>query len=336
MSPSTISIASKLLVAPAPQYGALMLVNGVINIVTKPTDVTQGVLVSAGGGSPGTAQGLAQYGGKIGQAGTYRVFGDYSNRGNLTASDGRSEAADGWRMSHGGFRSDWTLSPRDSVTVQGDLLRTNEGQTVNVVYDQQLPLQRTFNDVVTVDAANVLGRWSHTLANGSDTSLQVYYDRYDRLDVGATEVLNTVDVDFQNHIKLGVRHDIVWGAGYRVTADQQGPGYSRTYIPLSRTNNLLSAFAQDEIALGHSIWFTLGSKFEHNAYTGFEYEPSAGVVAAVPQANPLAVCCPGHCTNKPERGEPSGGPDYLRDSGGWFRSSAGRRKSQPIRLGTDV
>jgi len=122
---------------------------------------------------------------------------------------------------------------------------------------------------------NILARWNHTLTNGSDTSLQVYFDRYHRVDVGSPDVLNTFDIDFQHHVALGKRHDIVWGAGYRVTADHEFTGYARTYLPLSRTINLFSGFIQDEIALGSSVSFTLGSKFEHNFYTGFEYEPSA-------------------------------------------------------------
>jgi len=250
-------------------------VNGVINIITKSAKATQGALVSTGGGSQGAARGLAQYGGEIGQSGTFRVFGDYLNQGNLTASDGYSPAADGWHMLHGGFRSDWTLSPSDSLTVQGDLLETGEGQTINVVFANQLPLEETFNDAVAVGSGNLLARWNHTLAGGSNTSLQVYFDREDRHDEGVHEGLNTLDVDFQHHLRLGSRHDIVWGAGYRVTADNHADGYGKAYVPLSRTNNLYSAFVQDEIALTDTLRFTLGSKFEHNAYTGFAYEPSA-------------------------------------------------------------
>ena len=41
------------------------------------------------------------------------------------------------------------------------------------------------------------------------------------------------------------------------------------------TDQLFSAFVQDRIELTKSFSFVLGSKFEHNAYTGFEYEPSA-------------------------------------------------------------
>jgi iron complex outermembrane receptor protein len=248
-------------------------VNGVINILTKSADATQGTTVSAGGGSQGTARGLAQYGGEIGQSATYRVFGDYSNQGNLTASDGISGAADGWHMSHGGFRSDWKISPTDSLTSQGDFVQTGEGQTINVVFAGQLPLQRTFNDAVDTDSGNLLTRWTHKLANGSDTSLQVYFDRYNRHDEGVHEALNTLDIDFQHHLRFQARHDIVWGAGYRVTADDHTDGYGKSYTPVARTNNLFSTFVQDEISLADSLSFTLGAKFEHNAYTGFAWEP---------------------------------------------------------------
>jgi iron complex outermembrane receptor protein len=250
-------------------------VNGVINIITKNSGATQGAAVSAGGGSEGRAQGVAQYGGKVGNSGTYRVFGDYSNQGNLTQSNGTSPSADGSHMSHGGFRSDWNPSPGDSLTVQGDLIQTSEGQTLTAVLANQLPLQETLNAPIATDSGNVLARWSHKLAGGSETSLQVYFDRYNRSSGGAHQALDNLDVDFQHHLTLGARHDIVWGAGYRLTSDSETAGYAITYVPSSRTTNLASTFLQDEIDLGHSVWFTLGSKVEHNAYTGFELEPSA-------------------------------------------------------------
>jgi iron complex outermembrane recepter protein len=253
-------------------------VNGVINIITKSAEDTRGAVVSGGGGSQGKAQGLAQYGGGAGQIGAYRVFGDYSNQGNLTASNGTSEAADGWHMFHGGFRSDWMLSPADSLTVQGDFIQTSEGQTISVVFANQLPLQRTFNDAVEFDSGNVLARWSHKLANGSAMALQVYFDRYNRDDLGISEALNTLDLDFQHHLKVRTRHDIVWGAGYRLMADDHSDGYGKTYVPLSLTNSLLSTFIQDEIALSDSLRLTLGSKFEHVPYSGFDYEPSAKIL----------------------------------------------------------
>jgi len=49
------------------------------------------------------------------------------------------------------------------------------------------------------------------------------------------------------------------------------------FVPLSQTDGLYSTFFQDEINLNDRLWLTIGSKFEHNAYTGFEYEPGASL-----------------------------------------------------------
>src|SRR5205085_4056787 len=95
--------------------------NGVINIITRSAAETQGGLVSMSGGSREFGRGLVQYGGTLGRAGAYRAFGNFFRTGNLVSSTG-GQAADRWHMLHGGFRSDWTLSPRDGLTIQGDFL----------------------------------------------------------------------------------------------------------------------------------------------------------------------------------------------------------------------
>jgi iron complex outermembrane receptor protein len=164
------------------------------------------------------------------------------------------------------------------MTIQGDLLRTGEGQTITEVYSNKLPLERTFNDKITVGAGNVLGHWHHSLSNGSDMSLQVYVDRYVRDQSGVSEGRNTFDIDFDHHLAAGSRHDVVWGLGYRVSGDHITPGYAQRYVPQRRTDNLFSAFIQDEMRVTRSLWFTLGSKLEHNGYTGFEFEPSAQIL----------------------------------------------------------
>jgi iron complex outermembrane recepter protein len=93
-------------------------VNGVINIITKAPQATQGGLVEAGGGNQ-TASGLIQYGGKT-RDGAYRFFSDYSNYANLNSSLGGG-GVDGQHFLHGGFRSDLDLSARDSVRLKETL-----------------------------------------------------------------------------------------------------------------------------------------------------------------------------------------------------------------------
>ncbi len=255
-------------------------VNGVINIITKHSRDTKGGLVTAGAGSKETAAGLAQYGGDIGSQGTYRAFGQYANVDNSTFSGGQP-AADGWHEWHAGFRSDWSLSSRDTLMVSGDLLTSAAGGTMTATFPDAPPRQAEVNRRLTNISGNVLGRWDHTLANGSDTSLQFYYNGLQRDGEAGVNLSNSsADVEFKHHLAAGGRNDIVWGLDYRVTSDDVRPvaSYAFRINPPHRTDNLFGAFMQDEIRLSSSVFLTLGAKFEHNAYTGFEYEPSAQLV----------------------------------------------------------
>jgi iron complex outermembrane recepter protein len=86
--------------------------------------------------------------------------------------------------------------------------------------------------------------------------------------------LSTYDIDFQHRFSLGKQHHIVWGAGYRFSHDVVENAPSIAFFPTVLDRNLFSAFVQDEIALAAQLALTLGSKVEHNDYTGFEFEPN--------------------------------------------------------------
>jgi iron complex outermembrane receptor protein len=252
-------------------------VNGVINIITKSASATQGGLISAGTGTEDHADGLVQYGGTVGQMGNYRVFGRYFNTANAVLPDGR-EAADGWQGGHAGFRSDWNLSANDTLTVQGDFSKTSEGETITTLLSNALPLAETFNDPLKTTGVNILGRWNHTLANGSQMSLQMYEDYSRHLATGFSDSENTVDLDFEYHMTLGARNDLVWGLGAREIESDYKAGYSFTILPAQAYDKLFSVFLQDELKLSNSLSLTIGSKGEHNDFTGFEFEPSAQLV----------------------------------------------------------
>ncbi|HXP86938.1 MAG TPA: TonB-dependent receptor [Bryobacteraceae bacterium] len=251
-------------------------VNGVINIITKSSKDTQGGLVTASTGSAENLGGLAQYGGKIGSNGTYRAYGNYFNvqPGLLGAG---VTGADGWRGSSGGFRSDWVLSDRDTLTVQANLMQTGEGQTLTSVIVSQLPLTRTFNDNVTVGAGDIQGQYNHTFSNGSELNFLGYFDRFQRHDE-ADNSIQDLDAELQYHFRIGSRQDLVAGTGYRLTSDRYIGLYDTFFVPNHRLDSLFSVFVQDEVELTHNLAFTLGIKVEHNAFTGFEFEPSAQLV----------------------------------------------------------
>jgi len=106
--------------------------------------------------------------------------------------------------------------------------------------------------------------------------VQSYYERTHRNLSIFAEQRDTFDIDFQNQFKLGPRNALIWGAGYRFTRDSTRPTPTVTLEPDSRSLNLFSGFVQDEITLVEkTLRLTLGSKLEHNDFTGWEVQPGA-------------------------------------------------------------
>jgi iron complex outermembrane receptor protein len=254
-------------------------VNGVINIITKSSKATHGGLIEGSTGSQLSAQGLVQYGGTIGKTGDYRAFASYSGYDSLLGSTGR-KAADAWHIRHGGFRSDWDLSDRDSLTVQGDVFATQGGETINGFQSMTPPFQSMFNQLVTSQGGNLLGQWKHAFSPKSGTALQVYFDRIGGLDYGVSGTIDTFNLDFQHHLALGSRHDLVWGLGFRSIQDNFHPSSATSFSPTRDSETLASAFAQDEIRLADTLWLTAGTKFEYNEHTGASLQPSVRLLWA--------------------------------------------------------
>jgi iron complex outermembrane receptor protein len=246
----------------ATQWGA-NAVNGVINITTKSAKDTQGLLVEGGGGSALNGFGGVRYGGTLAPGVHYRIYGKYFDRDSTRFLNGLDGAND-WVRGQGGFRVDWDAAADNHLTLQGD------------VYDGHLRQPGAAD--VRVSGGNILGRWSRTFSEKSNFSLQWYYDRTHRRIPGTfAEDLDTYDIDFQHRFPFGDRHDLLWGAGYRLIDDQQHNDYPvLAFLPAHVRRESFNVFVQDEITLVKDrLHLTLGTKLEHNFYTGFEFQPSA-------------------------------------------------------------
>ena len=237
-------------------------VNGVINVITRNSRDTQGLLVSGGGGTELRGFGNARYGGALTPTVHYRVYGNgFARQPTLLPSS--LDAADDWHALQGGFRVDWDASPTNGVSVHGDL------------YDGRIS-QPSASDIA-VSGHNLAARWSHTISATSDLRAELYYDRTHR-DIPGTfgEDLDTYDVDVQHRTALGGRHDLVWGLGYRLINDGVVNSAALAFLPPHVARQWFTAFVQDEIALvPDRLHVALGTKLEHNDYTGFEIQPSA-------------------------------------------------------------
>jgi iron complex outermembrane recepter protein len=109
---------------------------------------------------------------------------------------------------------------------------------------------------------------------GAEESIQMSYSGWDRIEQNTPVSDRSLDLEYQIHFHLGDRHDFVAGLGYRRdTGTLEGTDWI-WFTPPTRTDDLAGGFLQDEIALGPAVRLTIGSKFEHNSYTGFEFEPT--------------------------------------------------------------
>lgn len=182
-------------------YGA-NAVNGVINIITKPSSDTQGGLQDAGGGNQ-DRQDTLRYGGRIGNNTTYRMYGYGFDRASTPPYHNTQIPTDAFYGGQSGFRLDDNPG-LNNYTIEGDLydhvVVSNGGQFWG---------------------GNLNGWWSHHLDDGSTVKLQAYYSS-DTQNVpnvppppNVLERLDTYDVQGQQNLTVGV-HQLVWGAEGRL------------------------------------------------------------------------------------------------------------------------
>jgi iron complex outermembrane recepter protein len=249
-------------------------VNGVINIITKTAAATHGGLVVEGGGNVNQGFGTVQYGDSLGDSTDFRVFAKYFDQDHFPGLTGQ-DGADGWHILRGGFRMDTTLSPRDTLTVEGEIYAGREGDPTTFLPSVTSQGVVDINTQVDLSEGYIQSIWNHAYSARSDSTLQISYDSYARGDV-LNENRKTFNADFQHHIAWGDRQDIVWGLGYRFSSSHTHGDLSFSLDPADLNTQIFSAFVQDEIALiPDCLYFTIGTKLEHNYYTGFGLMPNA-------------------------------------------------------------
>jgi len=253
-------------------------VNGVVNIITMHTRETQGGLVSTGGGNVEDAFGWLRFGGKVGERFHYRFYSKTALRDHMVTPNG-APGGDAWRSSRTGLRADWDLTARDTLTLMADFGSGRFAQVASL--PTYSPPQMEFRSQIDRGAvANVLARWSHQHRSGAVSTLQLYYDWYERTGGLITESRGTFDVDYQNRRPLASRHDLMWGLGYRQSTDASLANSHLRLTPPSETLRYLSGFVQDEIELSPDrLWLELGGRLERNHFAGFELQPTARLLA---------------------------------------------------------
>ncbi len=254
--------------------------NGIINIVTKKANDSQGLLLNASGG---TAQFNNEFSGRYGFAGenydakfylkkTKTMGGvypiaDVDEQPQVDFPVGDHDFG-GQQFIQTGFRTEFFLpSSDDEITLQGDYYQGEE---------KEMRIPRRKNHIDT-RGYNLLARYQHEINEDSSAVLQFYFDLVKTNDSAFNNSIKTYDIDFYHNFDLS-NQSFVWGFGLRRIMNQTknsdfmgGLGLS----PEDRTTNTFSFFIEDEMSLiEDTLSLTIGSKFEKNDYTDYEFQPN--------------------------------------------------------------
>ncbi|RDH82367.1 MAG: hypothetical protein DIZ80_08715 [endosymbiont of Galathealinum brachiosum] len=261
--------------------------NGVINIITRSSQDTQGHFIqAAAGGGDNQAEAVYRYG-FTNKAHSGRIYikqrrnnhGEYlddtesNNNGFFTVGD---QSHDDGKLSQGGFRVDFDLSDMETLAFQGDY---SEGKLKDIRFSN------TSNNVAENDIftrnANLLLRWNKKLSHTNSININTYYDWSDRMDDGFIDNREIFNIDLQHNTSFR-NHFISWGIEYRHIEDDTGTPVNNSAIqarlsldPTSREDDLAQFFLQDQINfLDDKLQLIIGTRIENNEYTGNESQPN--------------------------------------------------------------
>lgn len=265
--------------------------NGIVNVITKDSKVTQGLYVSGSGGYPfydsgatGTTTmngvGSAHYGGKLGDDLFYRVYAQADNQEPFENPAGGAWHDDLYDF-RGGFRSDWHAD-LDTLTFEAEAQSGHFNyERINsngfAIFDPRT--LKAFSDINTnIDQnAHVLGRWTHDFKDNSQIQVLAYYDYNNLTTANDSRITNVgqADLEFQHRFNLGFWNEIIYGGSYRNYSDQFLNPINFVYSPASQSLNIYGGFLQDKVTLvSDQLFLTGGAKLENNPYTGYELQPS--------------------------------------------------------------
>jgi len=249
-------------------------VNGVINIITKKAADTQGILLTAGGGSFEHGFLGARYGGKVSENTPFRIYAKGFKRNNTSTVSGKN-AQDTWHQVRAGFRLDHTRGI-DEFTIQGDIFYNSIGDRIDkpVV---TVPFTQTEFANGKDTGGNIRLRWDRSISEQSSIMLQVYYDR-NRFQLSPIVDFDaeSFDIDFQHRFSPLEHHNLTWGINYRLYNNHVFDANLIRFNPRRKTDHLASAFARDEITLiPNHLRLELGVRLGYNDFSGFETQPNA-------------------------------------------------------------
>ncbi len=252
-------------------------VNGVINIITSRSKDQLGGRVSVSGGTFDRLIASARYGATLGKHGYAAFWGKFFDKDQVDSSRNAAKlTSSDWDSILLGLRYDWDPPEPHCFSLRSGWHHIGADDKF-VTYDLTSPYQAVSEYRREGTQFYVLGDYERQFSEDSVGSVQVFYD-YDRNDYGNGVLrCETFDVDSEAAVPFGERHSVVCGVGYRLLWDDiETPDTGTTFFnPSESSRSLYTLFAEDEMeVLEDLLYLQAGCKVEHNAYSGWEWQPN--------------------------------------------------------------
>ena len=236
-------------------------------------------MISGGGGTEERFFGTARYGGKIGEDTYYRVYARYADRDDFEF-EGGAGADDQFDITYAGVRVDSELSEQDYVTFNAVSHYQEEGVAATIpAISPPFVDNDSFSGIRNQHGIGLTTAWTRTFSEKSDLQTNIHYFYEDRGGPILPIFRHTLDFEIQHRFEPIENHDLIYGFEYRFYRDTANGTFADDLEPSMRTTDRYNAYIHDDITLIEDrLHLILGSKFEINAHTGFEFMPNARVI----------------------------------------------------------
>jgi len=242
-------------------------VNGVINIISKKVQETQGLLMSYHVASTQVQTNL-RYGGSLDSQRYYKFWIKAFNNEKNIGKPLEEPDQNSWQSFRGGFRFDWDDS-ETFVLLEASFSEENVIQDFyNLYYDAHFRERY------------IMGKIEKEFSNNSKMQITAYYDHMVRDEMlSSVEKEDRYDIDYQHTIYINPYNRLSFGLGYRYMTDRINPDKFFTFNRPSWSRSITSGFIQHKWSVSPDyLILTIGSKFEYNEFTGFEKQPGIKIL----------------------------------------------------------
>lgn len=243
-------------------------VNGVINIITKSANSTNGkhkVLLQGGNQENSVT---VQSSPAVSQSFDARFYGHFLER-----KRSGSEFSDRWKIARGG--SKWTYRWSETITSES-VLEVMESEYYQP--SQFAIFQPPFAIIDSRPTKSKEWFFNHKiegqLGDNQLWSMRAIVNHRDRNEVGALDETRTIHELIWQHEINWHNSIFVWGMGYRKDKDEFNRSPYVWVDPDNATLESYNAFLQGQVELSDNKVVTLGTKWEDDPVSGEEWQPT--------------------------------------------------------------